>query len=138
MGRIAKLCGVPALAVLAACQLLPIGLDGAHTDASTVAVHGQVAAGPVCPVVTEPPDPACADRPVAGATLLILDVDGAEVARVTSDADGSFEVRLPPGRYRVVPQPVDGLMGTAGEQELRVAAGAPASPLEISYDTGIR
>jgi hypothetical protein len=101
-------------------------------------IRGVVVAGPTCPVVTDPPDPDCADRAVAGAVLLVLDADGDEAARVTSAADGTFSVALPPGGYRIVPQPVEGLMGTASELDVRVGMGEPPGELTIAYDTGIR
>jgi len=97
-----------------------------------------VLAGPTCPVVTDPPDPDCADQPVQGALLIVEDVAGVEVARVRSDADGHFAVELAPGSYRLVPQPVEGLMGTAPALEFGVELGQPAAPLTVSYDTGIR
>jgi hypothetical protein len=41
-------------------------------------------------------------RPVAGAIVVLRDTSGADVARVLSNADGSFLIRLPaPGLYRV-------------------------------------
>jgi hypothetical protein len=100
-------------------------------------IRGIATAGPTCPVVTDPPDPGCADRSIAGAEILVLAMDGSEVARIVTGADGSFGVELAPGAYRLVPQPVEGLMGTAAEQTIRVEAGAPAA-IVISYDTGIR
>ncbi|HET7520560.1 MAG TPA: carboxypeptidase-like regulatory domain-containing protein [Candidatus Limnocylindria bacterium] len=131
------------LLVLAACT--PSGgspTSGASSasgsEGATVAIAGVVTAGPTCPVVTQPPDPACADRPVDGAVIRVLDGDGRQVAEVTSAADGSFELRLVPGDYVLVPQPVDGLMGTASEQELRVPAAGLREPVSIAYDTGIR
>lgn len=100
-------------------------------------VRGTVTAGPTCPVVTNPPDPACADRPVAGAVLIFQDASGAEVARVTSTPDGAFALQLAPGAYRLVAQPVEGLMGTPAPMEVGVEEG-PMSELTVSYDTGIR
>jgi hypothetical protein len=106
--------------------------------AGETGLRGTVVAGPTCPVVSDPPDPDCADRPVAGAVLVILDGTGEEVARVTSAEDGSFAIGLAPGSYRVVPQPVDGLMGIAAEVEVRVEVGEPTGDLVVAYDTGIR
>jgi hypothetical protein len=100
-------------------------------------VRGTVTAGPTCPVEREPPDPACAERPVAGAVLVFSDADGTEVARATSAADGTFTVELAPGAYQVTPQPVDGLMGTPAVMDVEVEAGPPTE-LQVSYDTGIR
>jgi hypothetical protein len=101
-------------------------------------IRGVVVAGPTCPVVTDPPDPDCGDRAVPGAVLVILDMDGEEVARVSSAADGSFALDLAPGAYRIVPQPVEGLMGTASALDVRVEIGEPPGDLTIAYDTGLR
>ena len=70
-------------------------------------------AGPVCPVETNPPDPACAPRPVAGAEIRVLDAGGQTIGSVVTAADGSAFLGLAPGSYTVQPQPVEGLMGTA-------------------------
>jgi len=101
-------------------------------------VRGTVSAGPTCPVERNPPDPNCAERPVAGAVLVFTDAAGTEVARATSAADGSFRVELAPGAYRVTAQPVDGLMGTPGPIDVVVEAGQQPTEITVSYDTGIR
>jgi hypothetical protein len=101
-------------------------------------VSGTVTAGPTCAVVTDPPDPSCADRPVAGAVLVVTTLAGVEVDRTTSDAEGRFALSLAPGAYRLEPQPVEGLMGTAAPVEFTVEPGAQALDLVIGYDTGIR
>jgi hypothetical protein len=105
---------------------------------TAVGVDGMVLAGPTCPVVTDPPDPSCADRPVADAELVVTTPDGVEVTRTTSDEAGSFEVRLAPGPYRLVPQPVEGLMGTAESVEFSVSWDGGRTELVVAYDTGIR
>jgi len=114
--------------------------DTAWPEATTTrrtGIGGNATAGPVCPVVRNPPDPACAPRPVAGAVLLIRDASGAEVARTRTAADGTFFVALAPGGYVVEPQAVTGLMGTAGSQSVTVNDGV-ASRIQLDYDTGIR
>ncbi len=100
-----------------------------------IQLAGYVHAGPTCPTMQEPPDPNCADRPVAGAALVIVDADGNEVTRTVTDADGKFTAELPAGTYTLVPQPVEGLMGTAPPQEFSVP---DTSGLDVAYDTGIR
>jgi hypothetical protein len=84
-----------------------------------------------------PPDPDCAARPVAGATIVIRDASGAEVARVTTAADGAFFASLSAGKYLVEPQPVQGLLGVAGSQSVTVVDGV-ATTIQLGYDTGIR
>jgi len=101
-------------------------------------VTGIVLAGPTCPVVRDPPDPACEDRPVAGAEIVVVDVQGQEVARASSDAEGQFSLALAAGEYQLVPQPVDGLLGTASPMPIVVVEGEPLEPVTFLYDTGIR
>jgi hypothetical protein len=130
-------------AVLAACT--SGGSASTATPATTppalatTKVDGTATAGPVCPV-QRPGDPACEPRPVTGATVIVTAIGGAEVGRATTGPDGSFELALPAGDYVLIPQPVDGLMGTAKSIPFSVgAAGAPTpAPLQVEYDTGIR
>ena len=120
-----------AVAVLvAAC-----GPSASPVPAPVGGISGVAHAGPTCPV-ERPGDPACAPRPVAGATILIRDATGADVATIVTDAAGRFQVALPPGVYTVVGQPVEGLMGNPGP--LDVDAGQREVTVELSYDTGIR
>jgi len=103
-------------------------------------IVGRAHAGPVCPVVQDPPDPACADRPVVGATILVRDGDGREVARATTAADGSFLAAVPSGGgYVVEAGSVDGLLGTPAAQPVIVPAGPTGWVVaDLAYDTGIR
>jgi len=100
-------------------------------------IGGVALAGPVCPVERIPPDPTCAPRPVANATIVIRDPGGLEVARIVTVADGSFFTELAAGDYLVEPQPVEGLMGTAPAANVTVFDGQPTS-VQLDYDTGIR
>ena len=116
---------------------VPAGVPGPGdgTTGGVIGIRGIATAGPVCPVVT-PDDPNCADRPVVGALVHVIDATGTEVATMETDATGAFVVTLPPGRYRVVPDPVEGLMGTAAPVVVTVGAGLIL--VNLSYDTGIR
>jgi hypothetical protein len=98
-------------------------------------IEGRVLAGPTCPVVTVG-DPSCDDRPVAGATILILDAGGTEIARLTSDAAGHYGVTLPAGPYTVEPQRVEGFMRMA--EPVAVTVGDGFVTVDIGYDTGLR
>lgn len=98
-------------------------------------IRGIALAGPTCPVV-RPNDPACADRPVAGAVIHVVASDGHEVARATTDAAGQFSVSVPAGDYEVSADPVAGLMRAPSSQDVPVHDGFAAVQLE--YDTGIR
>lgn len=102
-------------------------------------VAGRALAGPVCPVVSNPPDPACDDRLVAGALVIVRDAGGTEVGRATTAADGTYAIALPPGSYIVEAQPVEGLMRTPAPQPVTVPAGTGLPvQVDLPYDTGIR
>ena len=124
------------------------GWDGESTGDPPVAIPakggpwiaGRAVAGPVCPVERIPADPACADRPVAGAVIVIRDAGGAEVARATTAEDGTFLVGVPGGgSWTVEPQPAEGLLGTAPAILVEVADAPSAwAGADVAYDTGIR
>jgi uncharacterized surface anchored protein len=84
----------------------------------------------------QPGDSSCADRPVAGATIHILAADGTEVATLTTDAAGRFAVVLDPGDYRLVAEPMAGIMH--GPEPMAVTVGSSPVEVTVSYDTGIR
>jgi hypothetical protein len=141
-GKMLRVVCLAALLVtlLAACR--PGGQPSGSGPASGavpggVAMSGTAQAGPVCPVAQDPPDPACADKPVSGAVLVVRDGAGREAARVTTAADGSFTLVLAPGSYVLEPQPVEGFMGTAPAQKVVLTANG-LTGLVVEYDTGIR
>jgi hypothetical protein len=120
--------------LLGLLSVLP--LAACAEPAATISVAVTVLAGPVCPAVSDPPDPACADRPVEGAELVVVGRNDRTVTTVHTDANGRTSISLPPGTYTIRPQPVPGLMGTPGDVPLVVDGFTPE--LTIGYDTGIR
>jgi hypothetical protein len=131
--------GLVAIVLGAVAGCAPAASPSASPSPSvqTGVLEGIALAGPTCPVVTDPPQSGCEDRPVVGARLEIVDEDGAQVATATTGADGRFQVELAPGTYAVRPQPVEGLMQTAASVSVNVAIEDPAE-VTLSYDTGIR
>ena len=95
------------------------------------------------------------DQPLSGATVTFYmlttvfgerlmkagdaftDATGTVVAEATTDADGVYAIDLPPGYYHVVPQPVEGLLGTAASVDVTTVANS-TTVVDFSYDTGIR
>lgn len=127
-------------APVAVVLLAVIGLGCTAPSApapAAVSVSGSALAGPVCPVERQPPDPACAPRPVEGADISVVDANGEQVALVTTDADGTFAFDVIPGMYRLVAMPVAGLMGTPAPLELDIGP-AGATDIVLEFDTGIR
>ena len=114
-----------------------ITLERAVPTGDHVTLNLSLVAGPVCPVEQDPPDPACAPRPVTNVEVLVFDPAGQQVGEGVSDSQGLISMQLPAGAYYVVPAPVDGLMGDA--QPLAFAAvGGDSVALVFDYDTGIR
>ncbi|MGH2465651.1 MAG: carboxypeptidase-like regulatory domain-containing protein [Candidatus Limnocylindrales bacterium] len=102
-------------------------------------VSGHVLAGPTCPVETVPPNPACAPRPVSGATILATNQAGTTIARAISRADGSYWLELGPGTYELVPQPVAGQsMRAPASTSVTIGPGTGSVVVDFNYDTGIR
>jgi hypothetical protein len=103
-------------------------------------VSGHVTSSPTCPVETVPPDPACAARPLAGATVIATDPAGHEVARAVSRVDGSYSLALAPGTYMITPQPLGGHMLRPPEgKSVTIGGTSPDTAIiDFSYDTWIR
>lgn len=93
-----------------------------------------VMAGPTCPA-ERVGDPACAPRPVKGAQLRL---SGASTITLVTGVRGTArDTRIPVGAYRLVPQPVDGLMGTPAPRHIVIRYGE-ATRVTLTFDTGIR
>lgn len=65
-------------------------------------VRGTVMLGPTCPVMRDPPDPQCADKPYATAITVYKTGSNAPFIIGNSDATGAFQFSLPPGSYTLV------------------------------------
>ncbi len=133
----------PSVRSLVASLAVAIAIAGCGGPGATssgipdTGIRGTATAGPVCPVERNPPDPSCAPRLVVGATIVIRDGSGSQIAVAISGADGTYSVAVPPGNYLVDPQAVPGLLGTAPQQPATVVAGA-ITDVPLDYDTGIR
>ena len=98
-------------------------------------VSGTILRGPICPVVKDPPDEECADQPVFG-DFIVKDVSGiSEVARFSTQRNGSFTVSLPAGEYSIESVTPLGLGIQAHLIEVRANK---TSEYTITFDTGIR
>ena len=96
-------------------------------------------AGPVCPVESDPPDPSCAPRPVAGAPVVVTPADGSDdvVAQGETDADGRLTLAVPVGDYLVSAGEVEGLVAAPAPVMVSVLADL-TTEVPVAYDTGIR
>lgn len=100
-------------------------------------ISGSVLLGPTCPVVREPPEQGCADRPFE-TKFDAATPDGSRVVKqFSSDAEGKFKVILPPGDYVIRKTASGSFLPRCSEEAVKVSAGK-FTELNISCDTGIR
>jgi hypothetical protein len=112
---------------------LVTGSCGSPTEPVTTGLAGTVFRGPISPVcVLYLP---CEEPFSAGFTV---QRGATRVATFKSDAQGHFEVRLPPGAYVVIPAadaPI--ISGSAQTREVTVGS-AGLTTVAFHFDTGIR
>ena len=98
-------------------------------------VKGQALIGPACPVMRI--DSPCPDQPYQ-TTLTVLTLDGQEVARIETDAEGRFTVNLAPGEYVLHPEkPAGHPLPTAPDVPFTVLPNEFTN-IVVTYDSGIR
>jgi len=119
------------LTVTAGCAGL--GATPAPSVPQDSGIRGSVQLGPTCPVETR--DVPCVTA--YAALLIVLDPDSREVGRVTSAADGTFQLALAPGQYTITPAAGGDPYPFAPTQAVAVLPGR-FSDVQINYDTGIR
>ncbi len=102
-------------------------------------VRGTVVFSPVCPVETEPPDPACAPR-AGRATVEVARPDGIVVAQDRTGDDGQFAMAVPPGTYTVHGFPPASAVGGGCQSDPAEVVVEPdlATTVTVTCDTGIR
>ena len=118
------------LGILTACEVDP------RESGSLLVV---AMAAPTCPVETDPPDPQCAPRPVAGALVVVSPADGRDViiAQGETGEDGQLTLTVPAGDYLLTGGEVEGLMGAPQPVLVSVVPGITIE-VGLAYDTGIR
>jgi hypothetical protein len=97
-------------------------------------LSGTVLTGPTCPVV-RPDDPNCGDKPYQGQFAVRNPIDATIVARFSTNAAGTFQVVLAPGKYAVEPVVKIGVSNQS--QTVMVKAGS-MTHVTLTFDTGIR
>lgn len=101
------------------------------------AVLGTVMLGPTCPVVQNPPDPQCADRPYS-TKLALTTADGVRTVKTfTSDKEGKFYVEILAGQYTIRSRDAANVWPYCSSEMFTVKANGSAN-VNVSCDTGIR
>lgn len=101
-------------------------------------ITGTVLLGPTCPVLRDPPDPECADKPFA-TRLALTSEDGAKVMKeFTSNEDGTFYVEVPPGNYAIRSAAAANVLPYCASSGTIVVPVNGSAAAVVSCDTGIR
>lgn len=124
--RIATLITVFAVPIVAGC-------NAATAPGYTTGLVGDVTRGPVTPVCM--PDVPC-DAPFSAGFSVTS--GGHVVATFHSDAQGHFEVRLPPGDYTIVPGHDAPIISPADQVKAVVVGADGLTTAHLDFDTGLR
>ena len=101
-------------------------------------IKGIVMLGPTCPVMMNPPDPDCADRPFE-TTLVVTTADGTrELKQFTSDLLGKFQVELTPGQYAIRSAAIANVLPHCASDGIIDVAKEAYTEIVVSCDSGIR
>lgn len=101
-------------------------------------ISGVVLLGPTCPVMRNPPDPGCADKPYK-TNLVVTTKDGTRIiTELSSDENGRFSVELIPGEYVIQGKPSASILPRCTSSEAEKVVSNIFTNVTISCDTGIR
>ncbi|MCR4279496.1 MAG: hypothetical protein NUV78_02025 [Candidatus Zambryskibacteria bacterium] len=108
------------------------------TPASGSGVRGIVMLGPTCPVVQDPPDSECDDKPFK-TNLVLTTADGVSIVKsFSSDAQGKFSIAVSPGYYLIRSAPGGPIMPSCAKGEVIEVRANSYTVTTVSCDTGIR
>jgi|ERR1035437_1758609 hypothetical protein len=118
-------------------------ISGCDSKKALVAgiLEGTISIGPICPVETIPPDPAC--LPTAETykayPVSVFTSDGkTKVAQLMPSLDGAYSSELPPGDYLIVLERAENHIGGSNLPVMVSINAQDKTLLNINIDTGIR
>ncbi|MEA2701574.1 MAG: hypothetical protein QOE22_283 [Candidatus Parcubacteria bacterium] len=100
-------------------------------------IEGTVLSGPQCPVLRNPPEPGCDDKPYQGSFALTTPDGNRVIKTFSSDTHGRFRVSAAPGTYRIRGSDAAEVFPNCSSEIITVRAGA-YTEADVSCDTGIR
>ena len=100
-------------------------------------ISGIVLLGPTCPVVMDPPHPACADKPYKTDLMLTTADQSHIITKFSSDTDGKFSVKVGPGEYAIRSTAAANILPYCSHDALKVEKDKFTN-ITVSCDTGIR
>jgi hypothetical protein len=129
------------LAVIFLSGIVVISGCGSKKTLVAGILEGTISIGPICPVETIPPDPAC--LPTAETykayPVSVFTSDGkTKVAQLMPSLDGAYTSELPPGDYLIVLERAKNNIGGSNLPVMVSITAQDKTLLNINIDTGIR
>lgn len=112
--------------------------DNTANTSGKSGITGTVLLGPTCPVMRDPPDPQCADKPYQTTVQVFYKNSGSAspFASLQTNKAGQFSFSLPPGEY-ILKALGGNTLPRCADQDVTVRPNIMVSA-NISCDTGIR
>jgi len=101
-------------------------------------IKGIVLLGPICPVIKNPPEPQCNDKPYQ-TKLAITNPNGAQVIKeFTSDENGKFSIGLTAGEYAIRTAAAANILPYCSSNGTIKVNANTYTEIIVNCDTGIR
>ena len=114
-------------------QSAPIGAEG---ESPTTGLKGRMMIAAPCPGPALDDKP-CPDQPLS-ASFEVLDSQNTVVARFQSDAEGRFQVALPPGTYTLLPAAGAPLFNPRSQPQNVTVQTEAMTDITLRFDSGMR
>lgn len=101
-------------------------------------ISGMVLLGPTCPVIKDPPDPDCADKPYATALVVTTSDQSRVIKEFRSDETGKFSVQVNPGEYAIRSAAASNILPYCSSSEVLKVNAIVYTETTVHCDTGIR
>ena len=106
-------------------------------DRGSGGISGIVLLGPICPVVKDPPEEECADKPFVTKLALTTSDQVRVIKEFSSDENGRFRVEVSPGEYAIRSAIAANVLPYCTSDIVKVNSGS-YTETTVSCDTGIR
>lgn len=100
-------------------------------------ILGTVLIGPTCPVVMDPPEDSCKDKPYETNLVITTSDQSKVITSVKSDVLGKFRVDLPPGAYAIRSAAAANILPYCFADKFQVPVNETVS-VTVNCDSGIR
>ena len=101
-------------------------------------IQGAVLLGPTCPVVMNPPQDECEDKPYATSLVITTADESRIIKEVNSDSNGRFSAEVPPGEYNIRSAAAANVLPYCASNEAVKVNANDYAEVTIYCDTGIR